>query len=123
MGLDMYLERRNSRTKSYENVGYWRKANQIHNWFVENVQEGIDDCNCYEVSEEQLKNLLDVCRKVKDDINHAKELLPTCEGFFFGSTEYDDYYLENIDSSIKLLERVLKETNFNEESIFYYSWW
>jgi len=27
-----------------EEVGYWRKANQIHNWFVENVQNGIDEC-------------------------------------------------------------------------------
>jgi len=27
-----------------ENVGYWRKANHIHAWFVENVQNGVDDC-------------------------------------------------------------------------------
>lgn len=48
-----------------EQVGYWRKANEIHNWFVENVQEGIDDC-CYhnEVTKEVLEELLDVCNKV-----------------------------------------------------------
>ena len=27
-----------------EEVGYWRKANAIHKWFVDNVQDGNDDC-------------------------------------------------------------------------------
>ena len=73
MGLDMYLkskkyiggkkiiipeiadEDRWLHLKSeYDNVkeitferGYWRKANQIHSWFVENVQNGEDNCNEY----------------------------------------------------------------------------
>ena len=38
-------------------VCYWRKANQIHNWFVENVQDGDDDCRDYYVSEEDLEEL------------------------------------------------------------------
>ena len=25
-------------------VGYWRKANAIHNWFVQNVQDNRDEC-------------------------------------------------------------------------------
>ena len=25
-------------------VGYWRKANQIHKWFVDNCQNGRDEC-------------------------------------------------------------------------------
>ena len=40
---------------------YWRKANQIHNWFVQNVQDGKDDCGLYEVSKEKLKELLELC--------------------------------------------------------------
>ena len=27
-----------------EEAGYWRKSNHIHRWFVENLQDGIDDC-------------------------------------------------------------------------------
>ena len=48
-----------------EEVGYWRKANEIHNWFVENVQDGEDDC-CYhnEVTKETLEELLDICQTV-----------------------------------------------------------
>src|SRR4051812_7040675 len=39
-------------------AGYWRKANQIHSWFVNNVQNGTDDCGTYYVSQEQLQQLL-----------------------------------------------------------------
>lgn len=48
-----------------EEIGYWRKANQIHNWFVEHVQDGEDDC-CYhnEVTKELLEELLDTCEEV-----------------------------------------------------------
>src|SRR6266705_4914218 len=48
-------------------AGYWRKANQIHNWFVSNVQNGTDDCATYYVSQEQLQKLLDTVRKVLAD--------------------------------------------------------
>ena len=47
-----------------EDVAYWRKANHIHNWFVENVQEGNDDCREYYVSTVQLKELVDICKRV-----------------------------------------------------------
>lgn len=39
---------------------YWRKANAIHKWFVDNVQGGEDDCGEYYVDPEQLKQLLDL---------------------------------------------------------------
>lgn len=45
-------------------IGYWRKANHIHNWFVENVQEGEDDCKRYYVSQEQIDTLIDLCKAV-----------------------------------------------------------
>lgn len=49
----------------HEEVGYWRKANHIHLWFVNNVQDGIDDC-CYhhEVTKELLEELRDTCIEV-----------------------------------------------------------
>ena len=48
-----------------EQLVSWRKANQIHHWFVENVQDGQDDCGSYEVTKEQLETLLELCMKVK----------------------------------------------------------
>jgi hypothetical protein len=47
-----------------EEVGYWRKANAIHNWFVQNVQKGEDDCKSYYVSREDMQKLLAVVAEV-----------------------------------------------------------
>ena len=52
-----------------EQIGYWRKANAIHQWFVDNVQDGEDDCDYHrEVTEEDLIALRDLC---VDVINHS----------------------------------------------------
>ena len=47
-----------------ESVAYWRKANQIHYWFVKNVQYGEDDCKPYIVYGEKLLELVELCKKV-----------------------------------------------------------
>lgn len=45
-------------------VAYWRKANAIHRWFVENVQGGSDECQESSVSREQLAELVALCKQV-----------------------------------------------------------
>jgi hypothetical protein len=97
-----------------EEAGYWRKANQIHNWFVENVQNGKDECQESYVSREQLEELLGVCRIVKIDKEKAEQLLPTQSGFFFGGTEYDEYYYQDIDSTIEILEEALSDESADD---------
>ena len=102
-----------SRQTNYE-VGYWRKANQIHNWFMQNCarrdeyDNPIDDCRPIEITVDKLEKLLDDCKKVLADHSLAKELLPTADGFFFGSTAYDDYYLGQIEQTIEIIGPVLK---------------
>ena len=91
-----------------EEVGYWRKANHIHNWFVQNVQNGVDDCNAYYVEEKELEKLLDICNKILENPKLGESLLPTQSGFFFGSTEYDEWYLEGIKYTKELLEEALE---------------
>ena len=76
---------------------YWRKSNQIHRWFVENVQEGNDDCSNYFVERTQLQELADLCEKVlSDPENLGPALLPIAEGFFFGSDEYGEWYTNDL---------------------------
>ena len=89
-------------------VGYWRKANAIHRWFVENVQDGTDDCNPYPVSREQLEELRELCRTALANRDKAADLLPTTSGFFFGGTEYSDFYFEDLESTISQIDAVLK---------------
>ncbi len=100
-----------------EEVGYWRKANQIHRWFVENVQRGEDNCGEYYVSKDDLETLLDLCEKVKADHSLADELLPSVSGFFFGGTEYDEWYFNDIDNTIEILKEALDDMRGD----YYYS--
>ena len=117
-----------------QHIGYWRKANQIHKWFVDNIQDGIDDQKIYEISEEELKTLLKICTDIKEtcilndkemieNVDIPKKLLPTCEGFFFGSYGYDKNYLLDIEDTISIVSNVLKEVDFDEEVVEYTSWW
>ena len=138
-----------------EQVGYWRKANQIHNWFVENIQDGEDDCDYHrEVTKEDLEELLDVCKRVLESCelvdgkiyngysyvngqelpiledgkyiknpSVAQESLPATSGFFFGSTQYDEYYVSDIQETIDIITKVLETTDFETEMIYYLSSW
>lgn len=123
MGLDMYLEKSKVNSKDYEEVAYWRKANQIREWFNSHLEYGVENCEHTLVDKEDLEQLLEDCKKVLEDHTLAEELLPTSSGFFFGSTDYDEWYFEELEETIKMLERILKETDFENENIYYYEWW
>lgn len=99
-----------------ERVAYWRKANQIHNWFVQNVQNGKDDCGRYYVSYEKLKELVSLCKKVLRNHSLAEELLPTTSGFFFGSTDIDEYYFEDLKNTVEQLKDIDENSEYYYES-------
>ena len=106
--LKVYLKEESSPIKTVTaEIGYWRKANQIHNWFVQNVQHGEDDCKSYEVSKQKLTELKDLCAQVLADRSLADELLPTQTGFFFGGTEYDDWYFGDLEGTIEIIDNAL----------------
>jgi hypothetical protein len=88
-------------------MGYWRKSNQIHNWFVENLADGVDECQKIFVNRESLENLRDLCNQVLADNSLAKDLLPTGAGFFFGSLEYDEYYFGDLKQTVEIIDRCL----------------
>jgi hypothetical protein len=139
MGLDMYLFSTSKDNvvfvkgtnlvsdvlefKKLNEVGYWRKANQIHNWFVKNVQNNKDNCELYSVSKEKLLELKDVCYKVIEGYNLEEKLLPTIGGFFFGSIDYDEYYYDYIRETIKIIDDILNTIDFDKNFILYNSSW
>jgi len=100
-----------------ESAMYWRKANHFHLWFVENVQEGVDDCGLYNVTLDQLKNLRDLCEEVINNRDKAKELLPTQAGFFFGGQDYDEYYFESVIETYNNLRNIID--NYPSGTLFY----
>ncbi len=180
MGLDMYLNAKRylwfneNETKDkieeivpcpFANEGvkeisygvlYWRKANAIHNWFVENVQNGNDDCGDYYVGVEHLIELRDICKNIVEtavlkvgeiycgtrfsdgvmeniyedgytivNAEEIAELLPATSGFFFGSTDYDSYYLDSVKSTLESLNKILSidEKELERWEFSYHSSW
>lgn len=183
-------------------VIYWRKANQIYKWFIDNCMKEYENDTRISVSIEDLKELLETCKKVAKSISFAtdqvecgtrlstveggkkvflislitdeknrvvdivkngtstikalkkgdlfivegekngwnelkeiekrddrysihttmweigkivdnpsvaQKLLPTQNGFFFGSTDYTEWYAEQINDTIKDLEKVIAD--------------
>ena len=145
MGLDMYLyaeryisdyneEGKELSNKLFEatgkritsirtEVGYWRKANAIHKWFVDNCQDGIDECQSTWVPDEKLEELLETVKQVLADSKLAPQLLPTESGFFFGGTEYDNWYIQDLEETKNILERVLNDKSLDNWDFYYRSSW
>jgi hypothetical protein len=88
-------------------VKYWRKANQIHKWFVDNIQEGKDECQETYVDPNKLRDLQSLCARVVEDPSLGPTLLPSSSGFFFGNTEYDEYYLDDVRETLDWLNDFL----------------
>lgn len=103
-------------------IGYWRKANAIHDWFVQNCQDGNDDCRESYVSIEQLEELRKICQMVLDNHALASEHLPTTSGFFFGSTEYDELYFQDLQSTVEIIDNALSKIG-DEWTFTYQSSW
>ena len=89
-------------------MGYWRKSNMIHHWFVNNLADGVDECQPITVRREDLEQLKEVCINVIAVPEMAEELLPTGSGFFFGSTDYDEYYFGDLNDTIGIITRCLE---------------
>jgi hypothetical protein len=95
-------------------IGYWRKANAIHGWFVNTLAGGLDECQEIYVPRVALVDLLAACKAVlsvsagvsKQDVADEFGLMPT-EGFFFGGYELDEYYDQDLKYTIEMIENVL----------------
>lgn len=125
MGLDMYLTKRSAAAKNEQDemVACWRKANHIHGWFERNVAYGeLENCELYPVSFEQLMSLGITCQLVKANPESAPVLLPRQEGFFFGSSEYDDDYFMDVDDTLEIIRKVYDALQDGDE-LFYHAWW
>ena len=108
-----------------EEVMYWRKSNQIHDWFVKNCQNNVDDCGEYYVGSDDLKKLYQMCKEVMEfnPEKHPQDILPTTPGFFFGSTEYDEWYYNNIKATIEFLEGEMNPDGSFDTNYYYQSSW
>src|SRR5690554_4217692 len=85
-----------------EEVAYWRKANSIHNFFVEEVQDGIDDCKEYYVETEVLQRLINLCKEDIEIIESQPYTTETYTDFF--SEEEKEYKKYDVDKEFLNLQ-------------------
>ena len=110
-------------------IGYWRKANQIHAWFVRECANGVDECQPTPVRDgklRELKVIIEFLLDIKDLPNAPKEiekLLPTQSGFFFGSTEIDEYYWNDLRRTLDILNKAIELEENEDCSIIYQASW
>ena len=127
MGLDMYFTRepknvssKDSRRYSQE-VGYFRKHNALHQWLVDNAQDGVDECQRIAVTPECLAKCFGLVQTAC--VLRDASLMPPTRGFFFGSTTVDELYWSKMIESYKTLQDILETTDFETENIYYQSSW
>lgn len=110
-------------------VAYWRKANAIHGWFVNQLANGVDECQSIYVSKQDLENLRWSCNNVlmapagikMEDVASQYNLSPT-PGFFFGSYALDEYYMEDLRLTITQIDSVLGTSGEWSDFIYRASW-
>ena len=106
-------------------VAYWRKANAIHGWFVNECAGGVDECQPIYVPREKLVELRDLCKSAVSEPAMAGDILPPTPGFFFGTYEIDEWYMEDLNKTIEMLDHILSlipEEEFDWSFIYQASW-
>lgn len=90
MGLDLFFS-----VRSEKPIGYYRKVNFLVKYFLDRGYD-VENSSPICISKEDVEELLSRCNQVLEDHSKAPELLPTMSGFFFGSTDYDEYYFIDV---------------------------
>lgn len=99
---------------------YFRKVNFLFAYFSNNGSM-VDDCYSI-VSVSDIKDIIQRCESVLKDHNLAEKLLPTQDGFFFGSTEYDKWYFEDVRDCKKQFSAFLKRLGKHDNIFAVFSW-
>jgi hypothetical protein len=128
----------------------WRKANQIHRWFVEEL-EGLENMERKAVDADQLRALRSACETVLDTVTKgqpveepwpsgkgvtvtypnvtldtavALENLPPSSGFFFGQGDLDQWYVEDLEFTRDSITKLLDHPSMQGDVEFtYHGWW
>ena len=119
MGLDIFLTK-----KKRTNIGYFRKVNFLVKFFKD---KGFDVLNQtpLAITREDAEELLSKCEEVLKDHSKGPELLPTMSGFFFGNTDYNDYYYDAVEAVRDYVkDKLLPEfdTLEEDEDIYFETW-
>lgn len=95
-------------------VGYWRKFDALHQWFVSNVQEGVDDCRPAFVAVDTLIELETQLERACDD--------PTSVSERFTADADETLEISEVDYTLKVLHHA-KQLQEQGWDIYYRASW
>lgn len=120
MGLDIFFYKRDKDNQNHRTeLGYFRKVNFLVEYF------NLENCVDHICTIEELDTLLSKCNTVleKREESVSHETLPTTEGFFFGSTNYDDWYYKDTESVRDSIIKALNHWDEDKEELIFHAWW
>ncbi|WML53460.1 hypothetical protein RCG17_01815 [Neobacillus sp. PS3-12] len=104
-----------------QEIGYLENASQIHNWFVENLHNGFDRNGfSVEVTKDDLDNLyIDCLDELIRRFPEPGDVIPPRPRCFWGYV-CTDFYYDKIQETVKVLENLLKNFNFETHYLIYH---
>ena len=101
---------------------YFRKVNFIYQFFREDISKEYEACI---VNKCDIGRLISACEQVlkhKGNEDYAKEHLPTTDGFFFGSTDYNYWYWHDVKNCLKQMRKLYKSMDDDDFVLWDFSW-
>ena len=112
------LEDEEEKINPWNEVAYFRKVNFLIPFF------GYEkNCSNIEIDKYQVEDLIEACNEVLANHDKASFLLPTETGFFFGSTDYDDWYFDDVQNVKEKFEEILADFDRDEDILIMHCWW
>ncbi|WP_261578445.1 hypothetical protein [Escherichia coli] len=101
-------------------VGYFRKVNALFKWVHDHIG-AFENCEKVLVTEAHLRALQQDLQALTPE--NCQTRFPTTEGFFFGSTAYDEAYWADVEGVRRWLSEITETFDFDAESLFFVAWW
>lgn len=112
------LEDEKEKINPWNEVAYFRKVNFLIPFFGYE-----ENCSNIEIDKYQVEDLIEACKEVLANHDKASFLLPTQAGFFFGSTDYDDWYFDDVQNVKEKFEEILADFDRDEDILLMHCWW
>ena len=112
------LEDEKEKINPWNEVAYFRKVNFLIPFFGYE-----ENCSNIEIDKYQVEDLIEACKEVLANHDKASFLLPTQAGFFFGSTDYDDLYFDDVQNVKEKFEEILADFDRDEDILLMHCWW
>lgn len=99
--------------ENFEFLAYFRKVNFLFEFFSGSLNE---EETTAVITRGEMEGLIEKCEFVLNNRDKASEILPTCDGFFFGSLDYDDYYFESVAKVLLSFQVILE--NYSDDYLY-----